>query len=99
MSRMNVLAAALLAVALGTPVSFGQADSWDKIERLIIAADKSREAAEAADAYLRSLTGGQLILAGRQCSGAMEEKFPPSTWDEAGANLGFFFLAVNTPET
>jgi len=91
MSRARIVVGAVMAVAVAASVSLGEVNYWDKIEGLLIAADKSPDAAKAADAYLRSLSQEQLILAARQCSTAMIEKFPPSEWDMAGSSLGFFY--------
>ena len=85
-----VIGAMVVSAAMASP-SLAQADYWHKIEKAIVDAGQSPEAARNTDVYIRSLSREQLILAGRQCSIVMMEKYAPDKWDEAEVSLSFFF--------
>lgn len=85
---------ALLAASALLAAGQKETDYWSHIKQHLRAADKaaSRQSPEvqAAYAYLESLSGQELIIAGRQAGREMG-KYQPDDWPVASMNLSWFY--------
>lgn len=70
--------------------ALAEQDYWTPIRKFLLQEERTPEASEAAEKYVKFLTGEQLILAGRQCAREVEND-PKDPHHEGLIGLGFFY--------